>query len=882
MLWTPLGLFIMRPLLLLILMTLLLWQSWPHIDAWLMSQGNKAIHSQEKLAMANKRTVYVLDRQRWTEFVLLPKQQIVRLLSNATIPHAQSLNHEQQWQYVLQYQVLDKDGQVLGEHNYHHRTRVTVYQERYADKRLRAVFYIDPNQQPSDGRNMLINLSDTPNAARLRLRLQSADPDVIDVAIRVFWQQTWDDYKLDYLWLRLSEKQKQDLTRGNLYEAEFLQPLEKRNLLRERWAVMGPIGVAGSEYQPRDIYIHEDIEGEIIRLPVSSYGVFIDANHWITLPLLEQGGQIHLRFTEALPLPGQPPTQPPVAVSIKWYEYRSKERREQTFIWDGSENGFERNFAGGLLEISTSQPVMMRVFLKQAEMPQEITPLPVHSSAALIQKEMPVDFQINSLHRQATPVRVTLRRLFEKSKVQGESNKVQVEKDKAQGEMAQQLKTLAENPSTPFPIFPCSLSNDSDTVTYTLLDANGQADKTGTLPLTQPRSFYDRTTKQWWELFEVSEAESYYLSVPPEIATLRLTSSCAALVTVYNRPAGLMRTTRIPEDYYDTLDNSERQPSWFRLRPKETETLSEQQRLPLLMIQRRPPRDDEEKMDSLLAGRYSLEDYRPIGHYRSRYLLTPRDSDLPIRDKALAAFYQELPKNRSVTLQFINPRRTIQPNLIYRRTQSQPIKITVWLDNQLHYQSYLTGKRGELKLPKLSATQHNLTLRVAEETGQFFINHAKPKEEQAIYIKRIVHRFDSTGLRFIYEKRSQDKELISARVYSPKNIQERLQIQVQLNRAATAKTDNRHHTGWTFTQRQYDLRPAGEGQVMVLNTRDDLVDIGQFFIIPLQDDLPPGQYQIELTPQHTSATYLTLSKITLGLEEERRFFQETQPYEMLF
>lgn len=846
----------MRPLLLFILMTLLLWQSWPHIDAWLISQGNKAIHSQEKMARANKRTVYILDRQRWTEFVLLPKQLTVRVLSNATIPHALSLNHEQEWQYVLQYQVLDKDGQVLGEHQYHHRTRVTVYQEHYADNRLRAVFYIDPNKQPSDGRNLLINLTDTPNAARLRLRLQSADPEVIDVAVRVFWRQTWDDYKLDYLWLRLSDKQKRDLARGSLYEVEFLQPVEKRNLLRERWAVMGPVGIADREYQARDIYIHEDIEGEIIRLPVSSYGVFVDAYHWITLPLLEQGGRIHLRFTEALPLPGKPPTEPPVAVSIKWYGRSSTERHEHTFIWDGSENGFEQNFAGGLLEISTSQPVMMRVFLKQAETPEEITPLPVHSSATLVQKEMQSDFKISSLHRQATPVRVTLRRLFEHGVQSGSFEQI----GKVQ-----------------FPVLPCSLSSDTDTVTYTLLDANGQPKKTGTIPLTQPRSFYDRTTKQWWGFFEVSEADSYYLSVPPEIATLRLTSSCATLVTVYNRPAGLMRTTRIPEDYYDSQDKSERQPSWFRLRPKDTETLSEQQRLPLLMIQRRPPRDDEEKMDSLLAGRYNFEDYRPIGHYRSRYILTPRDSDLPIRDKALAAFYQELPQNRLVTLQFINPRRTIQPNLIYRRTQSQPIKITVWLDNQLHYQGYLTGKQGELKLPKLSATQHRLTLRVTE-TGQFFMNHAKPTEGQAIYIKRLAHRFDSTGLRFVYEKRSQDKELISARVYSPKNTQERLQIQVRLSVPKAEALDSNHYTGWTFTQRQYDLRPAGEGQVMVLNTRDDLVDIGQFFVIPLQDDLPPGQYQIELTPQHASASYLTLSKIRLGLEEQRQFFQETLPY----
>jgi hypothetical protein len=851
-------------ILFVILTSFLAWQGWPHLDAWLMSQGNKPLWSQEKLAQTHKRTVYILDRQQWTEFPLAPQQQSVKVLSNASIPRAVSLDRELQWHYALHYQILDNQNKLLKEHVYHHRTSVTVYQDSQTKEQIRTVFYIDPNKQPTDGRNIYINLSDISEAARLRVRLHSIDSAILDVAIRVYQRQTTDEFKLDYLWQRLNDKQKQTLARGSIYEHDLLHEQERRNLLRENYAVTGPLGIVGKGYQPKDIYIHQYVEGEIIRSQVQNYGLFIDAQHWVTIPLVESGGPIRLQFNEALPLPEQNPIQLPAIVKIKWYGHRSKERQEHTFIWDKDHKVFARDFAGGLLEIKviakkgitpatdrttepsskvTEQPTTLRVFTKSADKVQtlqEITPAPVHLSTTLVQKDQPVEFEISHIRGQATPVRINLRRLLETSAKKGQADSK------------------------------CEL-------TYQLLDAKGRSQKTGTMSLTQPRSFYDRTKGQWWGQFEVSDADSYYLSLPAKITTLRLTSLCAVLAVVYNRPPDMLRKVRIPEDYYYNPDKSQRQPAWFRLRPQNYELLSQQNRTPLIMIQRRPPREEENV--EIAAGRYTWEDYRPIGEYRSRYLLTLRDSQLPVRDKALGAFYQSISQNRPVTLHFVNSRRTIQPNLIYQRTHRKPAKIRIFLDSKLHYEGYLTGNWGELKLPKLIAKTHTLRLQV-KGNPQFFINHAKPQQPgQPIYIKRLVHQFEAKGLRFEYEKRTQDKELISARVYLPKGIQERFQLQIKLS---TTSKINDTHTGWTFPKRHYDLRPADEGQIIVLNTHNDFVDAGRFFVIPLQNDLPPGQYQIELMPQQSLGAYLTLSKITAGLEEQRKFFQESQPYEILF
>jgi len=666
----------------IVLISILIWQSWSYLDDWLIKPGNKVIHLQDKWSETIKRVVYVLERRHWTGFPILPKQKLIKVLSNATVPYALnfnnlklgnatvpdilSFNSDKQWKYALQYQILDKDGHLLAEQFYHHRTQVTVYQEKNTQKKQRTIFYIEPNHQPTDGRNMLINLSEFPQAARLRFRIHSAAPSVIDVAIRVYWQRTTEEYKLGYLWHRLSEKQKQALARGSIYEHQLLRDKEKHNLLRKRWTPIGLLGIAGQGYMPRDFYIHRKLEGETVHPPIQKYGVFVDALHWLTLPVL--GKRVHLHFSKALPLPEQKTTIPPVTIKIKWYGHRTKQLSEHTFIWDGSEKGFEQNFAEGLLEISASQPVVMRVFLKQLDSQTEVTPSPVHSSATLEYKDKPVSYEINHHQQQATPIRVNLRRLLTVKKLSDE-NQIALKEDKGN----QVLPFEFENISTETP---CS-------VTYTLIDAMSKTKKTDTLPLTEPRSFYDRTKKPLWGQFEVSDKNHYYFLIPSDIVTLCLSSPYAVLLAVYNRTAGLWRKVTVPDDYYERLDRNKRQPAWFKLRPKNYEVLLQQKSILPVMIQRHPPHNEEDL--EILAGRYSWEDYKPVNQYLSRYILTPKDSKLPIRDQALGVYYQEIPLNRLVKLPFVNPRRTIRPNLIYLRSSKRPVPIRIMLDNRLYY-----------------------------------------------------------------------------------------------------------------------------------------------------------------------------------------------------
>jgi hypothetical protein len=250
-----------------VFISLCLWQT----DAWLMDHADETSLSQEQFDKTKKRVVYVLAQDDWTEFPILSKHKLLKVVSNASVPRVQALSLEENWQYALNYQILDQNGNLLVERSYYHRTKAKALEDKATHGT--GIFYFVADHQPADGRDMYVNLSDMPQATLLRLRLESADPLVKDVAIRVYWRELNEEYKLSYLWYRLSNQQRQLLARASIYDYDLLHEQEIRNLLRERWVPVGPLGVAGSEYQPRDFYIRKPQDNPIFYSEKSSFGV---------------------------------------------------------------------------------------------------------------------------------------------------------------------------------------------------------------------------------------------------------------------------------------------------------------------------------------------------------------------------------------------------------------------------------------------------------------------------------------------------------------------------------------------------------------------------------------------------------------------------------
>ncbi len=822
-----------RGLLLVLLIGILAWcvhTIRPYLTlAWLAPRVSRL----DKLHAARKRLVYILHNHDWTVFSLPSGAKRFKVITNANLPSPLPLYPEQAWRYAVEYQVVDAKGQRLQQHTYHHRTRVTRY--THPDRRdvTTVAFYLQDTVRPADARTMVVNLALTGSAVRLRLRLAAKDPGVQGVVIRVAALELTAERKLGYLWRRLPPSHKRNLVKGLVYPAEFLRESEKRYLLRHKWRALGPQGIQGRDYHPRTLYVAHDVEGEVVTMPTLPAGRFVDPDHHGIIPIPPDGVDLRLEFL-ALPAPYTPPGRE--GIRLLWYGDSPTARATYTVAWNDQGTHVERFFPAGLLEIRVPHgAVVVRALRRAGAQRTDITPEPRYIRTYRVQPNLAVVFDVNHMDGMSTPLRLDVRHL-----------------------MAMPGQASAPPPHT---------------LTYELLTAQGNVGKSGNVTVSAPVSRYDRVLGQAPET-RISDPTSFYFSLPSHIARIRFSLPQAGpgaplLLAAFNRPPDLVREIRVPDDYGHAKRDDEPQRAWFPIRPRDAQQLMRQRHSLLLALQPRPP----ETRPDLLSGHYKWEEYHPQGPWRARHLLLPRNPEQPIREDAFAVTYQPLSAGSDTRLTFRTPHglRSVQPQLIFMRRQSEPLTFRLFVDDALHYRGSIAGKRGEVRLPPITIGPHRLRL-MSPAGDIWLINHAAPGSHA--YLKRLAHRFDTSGLRFTYERQAAVAETLSVRVYPRYGRKQPLHIRVTIDApppAALAPAST-----WTFTERRFVVHPALGQPASVLNTVAEVVDPGQSFFLPLGSDVPPGRYRIQFHLEKGPSGYLTLAKLTPGAFEHRTVLRDKE------
>src|SRR5262249_55838612 len=153
---------------------------------------------------------------------------------------------------------------------------------------------------PLSGRQLMVNLEDPTlsDASVLRLRLHSSHPDLLMVTARVYFRTTVPERKISFMWERLTDDQKRDLARGNVYSFEGLNANEKFCLLQYHWEVASPRGIPGRDFQRRSIYVRDDSERlQEIKNWVPA-GVAVDAGHFGVVPITNVLGARQLQLKD--------------------------------------------------------------------------------------------------------------------------------------------------------------------------------------------------------------------------------------------------------------------------------------------------------------------------------------------------------------------------------------------------------------------------------------------------------------------------------------------------------------------------------------------------------------------------------------------------------
>ena len=800
-----------------------IWLVSPSLTKWISGGGDGAL--QKRIAVSTPSVVYMLDKTSWLEMSLPPETDIVRIVTNASVATSLVSRPSDSWQYAFRYQLVNDSGNVVLDKVYHNRTGLVKIKDKKTGEEFTPSFYLERDITPTAGQIVQINLAGIQHVSKLRIKLDSIAAPLLDVALRAYFHEQVSEHKLAYLWQRMYDEKKRALSKGNIYSHEMLLDQEVRNLLSQIQRPLSPSGIEGRSYHSRVLYSMNEYEGQQLFEPVIPAGVWVDNQHHGVIPVPESGGDVLLNFVRANPDASLPPAS---TIHIRWYGRGPAQRADYSIAWSGKPVQFRHVFDGGLLEISASDSMAVRGYLVSNKEKKEITPAPIYMREYLMQGGAAVDYEISHNGNQPTPFRVDFRYIV--------------------------------------PAVPMRLDEQLPVVEYDLLDATGVVLKSGSIQVSKPASVFERVVGDVNGMI-LSDPSTYYFSLPAKVIKIRFRSTNPAMMVAYNRPADLVHLVKVPESSYVSDFDDWNQPAWFPIRPTGYQDLILGNRSMLITLQHRPP---EDKPD-LLTGRYLWEDYHPQGNWLARHLFTPIEDTGVMRDEAFPSIYRPVPSGRDVDLnlramQGIN---YVMPSLAYFRTANTPFEITVFIDGKLYFKTMASGRQGEIQLPAMAISHHRVRLNVSS-TAKLYINYGEPKP--GALLKRLGNRLDKKTMSFVYDRTTHCEETLSLRLHVPFGVKARSSILVRMQNITPIPFEPL--AGWSFGLRRYDIRPDMTTRVAVMGANGELVDRGQSFFIPLGAELPTGQYRIFITLEKGSGGYLTLSRVTPGVFQERKIFKE--------
>jgi hypothetical protein len=816
------------------------WRSWLEQHRFSMVGLTEAVPS----------LTYLVETNRWLDFEIQSEAPFIKIISNASLTAPPAEPAEQEWAYAMDYRLLDSQGTVLQQNTYHFKTQLTLYTNLLAGKVQTANFYLDRQLCPLNSRFLFLNLTDPAlaNKARhLQLRLNHTDAGIVDVAVRVYLRTEVSARKLKYLWNRLTDDQKKDMARGNVYSFQGLSEQERLYLLRYHWSGAAPEGIARRDYQRRTIYIREDLEWNAINPDWMPVGLWLDAQHRTTLPLPNQIGGLRLEL-RTLPASEKGLTN---AMTLNWFGLGLRHTNSWRVTWTGTDHVVTLTNQPGLLELQPDRDLIVRAFLTTPNATNEITPEPVLVPVYYCEPDQALTYQVLHGGDEPTCFRIDLRRIPDED---------------------------------------ASLGAEVGGVHFELLDRAQTVVQTGFLICSNSPSVYD-FLQQGAIRTNLTEPTSWFFVLPAHITALRLTPrQIPMMIHAYNRPAGLAKTSRIPEDYFLASREQPEQVTWFSLRALDHEQRSLAQTVAWVTVQNRPPNYDL----LVLAGRYQWESFLPQQAWQGRMALLPVTGTEVFRPGSEPFLFRPVTVNQSAQIHLggqpwetnlspslivvnaaphadLDRARTIPQNpILGTGVPATPATIVITIDGQPPWSVPLQGAVSEIKLPPMQAGPHALRI---EGLGSLeaFMNYLVA-ETPVVWLKRLCLAASSEPLSFVYEKRQAGDELLVVRLFSPANDVQPCRVH------AVIRQVNARRTGpWdsvTILDRWFEVSPEGNADATLLGGADVRVDLGQPLFIPVGADLPTGRYQLDLSVLSQGQRWLVMSRTIPGDFEEQSFTVE--------
>ncbi|MBS3733086.1 MAG: hypothetical protein KGY42_09280 [Desulfobacterales bacterium] len=796
---------------------------WDQIDGLLQKsqvQSQKRPESESSLC-------YRLPDKGWLNFLLPPWTDQIKILSNAEFAKDFRTAKNATHRYALSYEVIDDRGEKIQSGVYHHKTEITSYRIPGKERKTPLNHYVDSLLKPADGKQIKINLKPViqqSNVSRLRLKLYSAEAGIKSVVVRVYTPEYHSGREITYLWNRLPRKTRQRLAKGNVYPPEFLSQSEKQNLVRKLWRPEAPEGIEGREYQRQRLYRISTEEAIPEKdQPIVPEGLVVSPMHRATVPVPHDGWRLRFKIRRM-----NASSPKPYTIGIRWHGKDVGQTRQQSLSLKESPAQYTADYDGGLIELWADARVNIQMYAvsEKSENATEkrVEPTSMYLRTYRAGLRQPVVYAVNHSRGQSTPFRADFRVLANKTR------------------------------------------QPDARVTCELVNSAGKNIKRH-FRITAPLSRYDRLPGQTKADF-VSKPVSRYFLLPKNISRIRFSSPDAVLVSGYNRPLNLPKTTRVPEDYYAKARHMESQPTWFLFKPENYRDLYLNHRSVLLTLQYHPPKRDPR----LLKGVYNWEAFRPTGNWSGAFLFAPRDADQPLRKQALNAAYAPIALNRvlNVVLQSPQSLKVIRPELVYFTNDGIETPLQFYVNDRLHFTHEITGPRGRVTLPAMPSGKNRIRVKAPPKT-RVYLNHILSKRPD--HMLRFANRIDDSGLSFAFYKQTAGEESLSLKLFFPYGEPDRSVFRVTLESAADRSIGP--YKKLSILERKFIVRPPENStKVPVMQSESGFVTSGQTFFYPFGDDLPRGKYRVNIDLVSGPGGYIQMYRVLPGNYTKRSMKKE--------